>query len=232
MGTVYELTNLEIAFITKWARERNDRKKVPGSTWKREPRKSVIQTNRKNHYVGCRAEYVVEKLTGGKANYEIYEYHGDRGAPDIPLPDGRTAEVKGRTEDWHEFALDSADLSTFTADVGILVVPGENDDILHPDYQVVEVVGFISREEFIQHHKVKNLIKKPGEDRAIVAREFMHPLDNLYDTWYEGYRIRLRFRKGWFQILVQGKDEKWSLKPKRDYNDAMQVAREHIDSLA
>jgi len=158
----------ELLKLFRLARQRNDPKqrKWKSQGWNRN--KSALA----GHYDGIMAEMAVAKLLGVEINEEIYE-GGDDGS-DLVLPDGRTIQVKHRGQrDW-DYALNSADLDDFITDIGVLCQPTpEYDD------DAVDVVGYITKEQFAERAFRTNFLKKPNGWRLAVQQKDMEPIEAL-----------------------------------------------------
>ena len=164
---IVPITEGEAWQIWKWARERQSRKKPHTS--------KKIVTYRDDlsiHYDGIKGEYAVHKLF-------CLPYHprpresGDKNAPDLWLPTGESVQVKYRSKRGWQFLLTSTDPDEFTADIGILCWPAETGP------EDVEVVGWISRDDFLRHAVTVNHINKPGGERLAVDPEHFHPMQEL-----------------------------------------------------
>ena len=162
----------EIWWIFGRAQERNGpkvRRGVPN--YRIHPTKSDLQT----HYEGCRAEYAVAKVLNGSADWTC-SLHGDDGMPDIDLPDGTTVQVKYRRKRGWDFALLGDDYEEFTSDIGILVWPANGDDVRSTSHQSVDIVGYITREQF----EKRAIIKNYGYGaRLVVEANQLEPIEAL-----------------------------------------------------
>lgn len=120
------------------------------------------------HIRGISAEKVVSKVTGFDLNREISE-KGDKGLAihsDLILPNNKTVEIKMR-ERGKEFILPSFNPEKFTQDYGILVFATK-------DPMTFEIVGYITRETFLQNYKRKDFGKGI---RCYITREFFLPIE-------------------------------------------------------
>ena len=119
------------------------------------------------HIRGISAEKVVSKVTGFDLNREISE-KGDKGLAihsDLILPNNKTVEIKMR-ERGKEFILPSFNPEKFIQDYGILVFATK-------DPMTFEIVGYITRETFLQNYKRKDFGKGI---RSYITREFFLPI--------------------------------------------------------
>jgi hypothetical protein len=127
------------------------------------------------HVFGVIAEMAVAEVVGGSYDRENWMFRPPH-APDCILPSGMICEIKYRDHpDW-DFALPNGSLSSFEADVGILVVPAPDrnrDDIFDLS---VEIKGCVSKKKF------KAICERVdfGHGARLVARqEDLSPIDVL-----------------------------------------------------
>ena len=166
---IVKLDHDEIMLIFERAKERHETKNgIVVADWG----KHSLQ----RHYEGCRAEYAVERDLGGVADWSVRP-GGDNGEPDIFFPHlDMTGQVKYRGQRGWDFALRTNNILDFRADLGILVWPADGDDVRSTDYQSVDIVGYITQEQF----KERAIVKGYGYgDRLVVEANQLQPAEEL-----------------------------------------------------
>lgn len=132
---VYKLTPEEKEYVLAKAKERNEHK-VVGTSRRYDPRRTDLDL----HVFGMEGEFAFSKITGLPHMFDTLSLKGDDGY-DFILDNGLTIDVKHRCERDRDFALENDSLSSFKADIGVLMWPGHEPNSF-------EFVGWTSRVHF------------------------------------------------------------------------------------
>ena len=125
------------------------------------------------HKLGTLAELAVAKLL---CIYPLIGIDDRRDIPDhdLMLHNGQTLEVKYRAGGGGEFALNNDRPTSWKTDYGVLVWPG-------PDDMSLDIVGFMTREDFATHAYTGNLGRGL---RLIYPTAMLRPIQGLMSVAY------------------------------------------------
>lgn len=122
-------------------------------------------------FYGIRAEAAVAYVFDTEIDLGVYPQ--GKPPPDTVLGDGRIVEVKYGDKRGYDFALRGTTRDHFTGDLGILVWP------VVDDWRSVELVGWISKDEFFERGYRTNYLKRPDTERAAIRAKDMNPIETL-----------------------------------------------------
>jgi hypothetical protein len=105
---------------------------------------------------------------------------GDKGEPDLILPDGTTVQIKFREKPEYDFALPNTNPESFNTDIGILAARA-SQDLLVDD---VQIIGWITRDEFLIHATTQNYTQRADGDRLAVGPSHFRPIGELLARVY------------------------------------------------
>lgn len=183
---LYKFTNEELAYLETQAKERGQAK-----------RSSQVRTNKydqkRSDYdvdiLGTLSEFAVAKLVNGHYNSEIYKKHGDDGINDIKIDNlDKTFQIKSTSYTiaknplcfYNHLDIDENGFCTchkkkikkgevFLADYTIMCLGTD-------DKNIIDVHGYISREDFLKKHIAKDL---GYGTRYGIRAEQLNPLEEL-----------------------------------------------------
>jgi hypothetical protein len=128
------------------------------------------------HFDGIKGEYAVTKLFLLPFDPKPLP-GGDKGAPDLILPDGTSVSVKFREKPEYDYALSTDNPDEFNSDVGILTARAHpelmNDDVM--------VVGWITRDEFLERATIQNYTQRDNGNRLAVSPADMRSIRELME---------------------------------------------------
>jgi hypothetical protein len=140
---IYEFTEEDLELAAKLAHRRNDRKeKLKIRSKKFDPSKSEWDA----HYTGILGELGAARALGLPIDTREL-LSGDNGI-DLEIA-GLSIEIRYRTKQGWDFALNGSDVSFLKSDIGILVWPGD-----YPNS--VELVGWTTRIHILSQGEIMN----------------------------------------------------------------------------
>lgn len=173
------ITETEVTMLWGIVNERQKNKRSAGVT---DERRSVKHTSADIEYVGLAGEYAVSKALG-LAFDSSTSAKGDGGFGDLTFHDGRTIAVKTTTTIGGSYNLKGDDPSLMYDDIQILCsLPVHNNGTTHNTKldreQMVRIVGYMERPDFLQHVQVKE--STTGKYLSVHPDHF-YPIQDLID---------------------------------------------------